>query len=95
MLCALWRAVVRTLLRRHVKRRLIAWYWAEAAVRRKYAGPRHGRLRAGHGGAGVLRGARWARVRTECVCVCVCVGCARHVAKTTQVILLADRLRAQ
>ena len=33
------RAVVRTLLRRHVKMRLIAWYWAEAAVRRKYAAP--------------------------------------------------------
>ena len=33
------RAVVRTLLRRHVKMRLIAWYWAEAAVKAKYAAP--------------------------------------------------------
>ena len=33
------RAVVRTLLRRHVKTRLIAWYWAEAAVKAKYAAP--------------------------------------------------------
>ena len=33
------RAVVRTLLRRAVKTQLIAWYWAEAAARRKYAAP--------------------------------------------------------
>jgi len=33
------RAVVRTLLRRHVKMRLVAWYWAEAAVKAKYAAP--------------------------------------------------------
>ena len=33
------RAVVRTLLRRHVKMRLIAWYWAEEVVKTKYAVP--------------------------------------------------------
>ena len=33
------RAVVRTLLRRHVKMHLIAWYWAEAAAKAKYAAP--------------------------------------------------------